>query len=156
MQNVTAMKDKQSQKVIDLLSHFLADTYVLYLKTQNFHWNVKGPYFYSLHNLFDEQYRELAAAIDEIAERIRALGGITPASFSQFTQLSSLKDEKGSDQSSETMLQKLLKDHEMLIQSASDMIPKSQHAKDEGTADLLIQRLKAHEKMAWMLRSSLK
>lgn len=154
MQNVSTIKDKQLQKVADLLSHFLADTYVLYLKTQNFHWNVTGSLFYSLHKLFEDQYRELAAAIDEIAERIRSIGSMAPASFAQFLQLASLKEEKGIEQSSEDMIRKLLKDHELLAQSAADMIPKAQHAKDEGTADLLIQRLKAHEKMAWMLKSS--
>lgn len=155
MQNVSTIKDKQAQKVADLLSHFLADTYALYLKTQNFHWNVTGPYFYSLHKLFEEQYLELAAAIDEIAERIRALGRLAPASFSEFSRLTSIKEES-MDISAESMIQKLLKDHTMLSNSASDLIPKSQQAHDEGTADLLIQRLKAHDKMAWMLRSSIK
>lgn len=154
MQNVTPMKDKKLEKVADLLSHFLADTYMLYLKTQNFHWNVKGPHFYSLHKLFEEQYIELAAAVDEIAERIRALGAPTPATFTQFLQLSSLKEDKGT-LSAEQMLQKLTKDHETLAASATEMIPKAQHAHDEGTADLLIQRLKSHEKAAWMLSVSL-
>jgi len=153
MQNVTTMKDKKLEKVADLLSHFLADTYLLYLKTQNFHWNVKGPHFYSLHKLFEEQYLELALAVDDIAERIRALGSITPASFNQFLQLSSLKEDKGT-LSAEEMLKKLAKDHETLAAAAADMIPKAQHAHDEGTADLLIQRLKVHEKAVWMLEIS--
>lgn len=154
MQNVSPIKDKQLQKVADLLAHFLADTYALYLKTQNFHWNVRGPYFYSLHKMFEEQYVELSQAVDEIAERIRALGCLAPASFGQFAQLTSIKDEKG-DQTAEQMVQKLAKDHGILMQSAMDIIPKAQHAHDEGTADLLIQRLKVHEKTIWMLQSSL-
>ena len=111
MQHVTAVKTSPSQKIADELIHFLADTYTLYLKTQNFHWNVKGPQFYSLHKMFEEQYLELAAAVDEIAERIRALGSYTPASFAQFASLSSLK-EATAEINAESMIQKLLKDHE--------------------------------------------
>ncbi len=128
---------------------------MLYLKTQNFHWNVKGPYFYSLHKMFEEQYLELAAAIDEIAERIRALDSYTPASFSQFANLSSLK-EATSEINAESMVQKLLKDHETMVEHAAMIIVKAQKVHDESTADLLIQRQKVHEKTAWMLKSSLK
>lgn len=155
MQNVSTMRDKQTQKVAELLSHFLADTYALYLKTQNFHWNVTGPHFYSLHKLFEEQYLELASAIDEIAERIRALGQKAPASFSAFSNLTSLQEEDVNLPATR-MIEKLLKDHETLAAAANEIIPKSQHAHDEGSADLLIQRLKAHQKMAWMLQSTVK
>jgi starvation-inducible DNA-binding protein len=154
MQQVTSVKPQHSQKIADELIHFLADTYTLYLKTQNFHWNVTGPYFYSLHKMFDEQYQELAAAVDEIAERIRALGSFTPASFSQFSQLSSIK-EATLALNAEDMIKKLLKDHAAMINHAKIIIEKAQKAQDEGTADLLVQRLKSHEKIAWMLKSSL-
>jgi len=155
MQHVTAVKTSPSQKIADELTHFLADTYALYLKTQNFHWNVKGPHFYSLHKMFEEQYQELAAAVDEIAERIRALGSYTPASFSQFASLSSLK-EATSEINAENMIQKLLKDHEAMMNHSAMIITKAQKVHDESTADLLIQRQKAHEKTAWMLKSSLR
>jgi starvation-inducible DNA-binding protein len=155
MQQQTATKKQHLEKVSEELGHFLADTYALYLKTQNFHWNVTGPLFYTLHKMFEEQYLELASAVDEIAERIRSLGGYTPASFSQFSQLTSLKEEKEKVEAV-TMIEKLLKDHETLAQHAMHLIETAQSADDEGTADLLIQRLKAHEKFAWMLRSSLR
>jgi starvation-inducible DNA-binding protein len=143
------------QKVSEELGHFLADTYALYLKTQNFHWNITGPLFYTLHKMFEEHYLELALAVDEIAERIRSLGGYTPASFSQFSQLTSLKEEKEKVEAT-AMVEKLLKDHETLAQHAIHLIATAQTAGDEGTADLLIQRLKVHEKFAWMLRASLR
>lgn len=149
-----ATKHHYSQKIADELKHFLADTYTLYLKTQNFHWNVKGSDFYSLHKMFEEQYIELAAAVDEIAERLRALGSYTPASFSQFAQLTSIKEEKH-EISAKEMLEKLANDHEIMAQNALEMIPKAQKVHDEGTADLLIQRSKVHDKVAWMLKSSL-
>ena len=155
MQHIAVIKTPHAQKIADELAHFLADTYVLYLKTQNFHWNVKGPQFYFLHKMFEEQYQALALAVDEIAERIRSLGGYAPASFSQFSNLSSLK-EVTTELNAETMIQKLLKDHEIMINHIATIISKTQKAQDEGTTDLLIQRLKEHEKTAWMLRSSLK
>lgn len=154
MHQQTSVKTKHAQKVSEELGHFLADTYALYLKTQNFHWNVSGPFFFPLHKMFEEQYQELALAVDEIAERIRSLGGYTPASFSQFMQLTSLKEEKGKIDA-EMMIEKLLKDHETLSQHANHLIETAQTLNDEGTADLLIQRLKVHEKFAWMLRNSL-
>lgn len=155
MEQATNHKLQHTQKVADELKHFLADTYALYLKTQNFHWNVKGPDFYSLHKMFEEQYQELAAAVDEIAERIRAIGSYAPASFSQFAQLTSIKEEKN-ELKAEEMINILLKDHEVMSQNATEMIPKAQKAQDEGTADLLIQRAKVHDKVAWMLKSSLR
>lgn len=156
MHHVTSAKaSSKASKIADELAHFLADTYVLYLKTQNFHWNVKGPNFYSLHKLFEEQYVELAAAIDELAEQIRALGSYTPASFSQYTNLSSLKEATG-ELKAEEMLQTLLDDHLTMASHAAMIIEKAQQADDESTADILIQRQKTHEKTAWMLKSSLK
>src|SRR3989338_11479539 len=113
MQTDTATQKQTMQKVADELAHFLADTYAVYLKTQNFHWNVKGPLFFSLHKMFEEQYQELATAVDDIAERIRALGCTTPASFAQFSKLTSIKEET-LDVNAEDMVKKLLKDHEIL------------------------------------------
>ncbi len=149
-----AAKNSPCTKIADELTHFLADSYLLYLKTQNFHWNVTGPNFYSLHKLFEEQYQELALAVDEIAERIRSLGCFTRASFSEFSTLSSLKEEKH-EVDAQNMLKKLMLDHETLSKHASHLIPKFQKSGDEGTADLLIQRMKSHDKAAWMLKSSL-
>lgn len=154
MEHTAASKLHYSEKIAEELTHFFADTYALYLKTQNFHWNVTGHNFFALHKMFEEQYQELALAVDEIAERIRALGSYTVASFSQFSQLSSIKDETKL-LTAVDMIQRLAEDHEALAKHAMLEIPKAQKANDEGTADLLIQRLKAHEKAAWMLRSSL-
>jgi starvation-inducible DNA-binding protein len=155
MQHETSIKNKHLDKVAEELGHFLADTYALYLKTQNFHWNVTGPLFHTLHKMFEEQYQDLGTAIDEIAERIRSLGAYAPASFSQFSQLTSLKEEKEKIDAA-AMIDKLLNDHEIMAQHAVHLIATAQSADDEGTADLLIQRLKTHEKFAWMLRSSLR
>jgi starvation-inducible DNA-binding protein len=155
MQTATNTLNQHAQKIAEELTHYLADTYALYLKTQNFHWNVTGPTFYSLHKMFEEQYQELAAATDEIAERIRALGSAVPASFSEFSKLTSIKEE-GSTNSAENMLKKLCQDHETLSQQATMIIAKSQEAEDEATTDLLIQRQRAHDKAAWMLRSSIR
>lgn len=154
MEPLTATKNQHQQKVADELKHLLADTYALYLKTQNFHWNVTGPNFQALHLMFENQYQELAAAVDEIAERIRALETITPASFTEFSKLTSLKEATGA-YSAEEMLKALQHDHETLADHISSVIPTMQKAQDEGSADLLIQRVKVHQKTAWMLRSSL-
>lgn len=150
----TAAKSQHSQKIADELTHFLADTYTLYLKTQNFHWNVTGPNFYALHLLFEAQYNELAGAVDIIAERIRALGGHTPASFSEFLKLTSIK-EASQAIAAEDMLKKLTKDHEILSEHANIILQKAEKANDQGTMDMLIQRIREHDKAAWMLRSSL-
>ena len=154
MQTETSIKNQHSQKIADELSHFLADTYAVYLKTQNFHWNVRGPLFYSLHKMFEEQYQALANAVDDIAERIRALGGNAPASFSEFSKLTSIKEET-STPTAEEMIKQLLKDHDILSDHAGIILTKAQKAQDEGTVDLLIERLREHEKTAWMLKSSL-
>jgi len=155
MQTLTSTKKQQLQKVADELIHLLADTYTLYLKTQNFHWNVTGPHFASLHVLFEEQYKELADATDIIAERIRALGCHAPASFAEFSKLSSLKEAPTSDVAAKDMLKQLLRDHEIIIKQLSHMIEKAEKAHDEGTLDLLTERIRVHEKTAWMLRSSI-
>lgn len=136
------------------LGLILADTYVLYTKTQNFHWNVEDPRFYSLHLLLEKQYEDLAEAIDEIAERIRMLGERSPASLKQFLDMASLNESDG-DLSGDEMFEVLLNDHETLCRFIRERIALASKLGDEGTADLLIQRLRFHEKTAWMLRSHL-
>jgi starvation-inducible DNA-binding protein len=140
------------QQISQRLGLILADTYVLYIKTQNFHWNIVDPRFYSLHQFLEKQYEELAEAVDELAERIRMLGEKSPATLKQFLEMTSLK-ESDSSLNSDQMLKQLLQDHETLIQHIRKQIADSSDLGDEGTADLLIQRLRFHEKTAWMLRA---
>lgn len=146
------MKNHTTQ-MTEGLAKLLADTYTLYLKTQNFHWNVTGPLFHSLHKMFEEEYIELAAAVDEIAERIRALGANAPGSFADFLKLTSIKEETGTPIAS-SMVEKLLADHEIIIAHLQSMMPVAQNMQDEATLDLLITRTEIHQKTAWMLRSS--
>ena len=134
------------------LSRLLADTYTLYLKTHNFHWNVKGPMFNTLHLMFEEQYTELATAVDEIAERIRALGVTAPGSYKQFAALTSIEEETG-ELTAEEMIGQLVTDQETVVRTARSVFPEAENASDEPTADLLTQRMQIHEKTAWMLRS---
>ncbi|MEQ8664960.1 MAG: Dps family protein [Rhodospirillales bacterium] len=134
------------------LSRLLADSYTLYLKTHNFHWNVTGPMFNTLHLMFEQQYTELAAAVDEIAERIRALGVAAPGSYSQFAALTEIAEETGTP-SAEEMIAQLVKDQETVVRTARSVLPLAEEASDEPTADLLTQRMQMHEKTAWMLRS---
>lgn len=154
--SVTSLPSKNNhhQKIADELAHLLADTYTVYIKTQNYHWNVTGPNFHSLHLMFEAQYTELAAAIDVIAERIRSLKCKTPASLSQFQKLTSIKEEHGIT-ASKDMLKILLKDHEIIVNHAYNILTKATKAQDEATMDLLIERIREHEKTAWMLRSCL-
>lgn len=140
--------------ITDGLAKLLADTYTLYVKTQNFHWHVTGPNFYSLHKMFEEQYTELATATDTIAERIRALGQHAPASFEQFLKLTSIKEETLSIPAND-MVKQLAKDHETLCKTALAIVPAAQAQKDEATLTLLIDRVESHEKTGWMLRSSM-
>ncbi len=134
------------------LSRFLADTYALYLKTQNFHWNVRGPEFYSLHLLFEKQYEELAEAVDEIAERIRALGFYVDASFSGFKDKTSIREET-KVLTSKDMLLELIEAHETLIRGVRKVAEIGDNDGDFATVDMIGRRLGAHEKMAWFLRS---
>jgi starvation-inducible DNA-binding protein len=136
------------------LSRLLADTYTLYVKTHNFHWNVTGPLFNTLHLMFETQYTELALAVDLIAERIRALGLPAPGSYAQFTQLTCLQEETGVP-AAEEMIRQLVKDQEAVVRTARSIFPVVEKASDEPTADLLTQRMQVHEKTAWMLRSLL-
>ena len=145
---------KERKAIADGLSHLLADSYTLYLKTHNFHWNVTGPMFSTLHTLFETQYTELATAVDEIAERIRALGVPAPGSYKQFAELSSIKEETGTP-SAEGMIRQLVEGQEAVVRTARKVFPVVDSANDEPTADLLTQRMQVHEKNAWMLRSLL-
>lgn len=140
--------------VITALKHLLADSYTLYLKTQNFHWNVTGPQFQSLHALFMAQYSDLALAIDEIAERIRALGDFAPGSYSAYAQLATIKECTTRPAASE-MVKELAADQTIIITTLTTLLKAAQSAGDEPSADLAIQRITLHEKNRWMLNSSL-
>jgi starvation-inducible DNA-binding protein len=142
------------QAISDGLSNLLADTYTLYLKTQSFHWNVTGPMFRALHSMFEEQYSELAGAVDEIAERIRALGHTAPGSFSHFLKLASVQEEDGAP-AAEEMIRQLVAGHEAVVRTARNAFTTADEAEDQVTADLLTERMQVHEKQAWMLRSLL-
>ena len=154
MQIDIGIDEKARKDIADGLSHLLADSYTLYLKTHNFHWNVTGPMFNTLHLMFEGQYTELATAVDEIAERIRALGHPAPGSYAQFTKLSKVKEETGTP-AAEEMIKQLVEAHETVARTAREVFPTAEAASDEPTADLLTQRLQVHEKTAWMLRSLL-
>ena len=136
------------------LSKVLADSYLLYIKTHAFHWNVKGPMFNTLHLMFEEQYNDLFAAVDEIAERIRALGYLAPGSYKSFSELSSITESE-QELSANDMIKELLKGQETLIRTLRELISIADQAKDEATTDLATVRMKQHEKTAWMLRSLL-
>lgn len=136
------------------LSKLLADSYTLYLKTHNYHWNVTGPMFQTLHLMFETQYTELADAVDVIAERIRSLGERAPGSYIEFSKLTEIKEDTNPPGARE-MISNLVISHETLIRSARSLFPKVEEAGDEASADLLTQRIQIHEKTAWMLRSLL-
>mgnify|MGYP000247612256 CR=1 FL=1 len=144
--------EEQRKAIAHGLSVLLADTYTLYLKTHNYHWNVTGPMFQTLHTLFETQYTELALAVDEIAERIRALGEFAPGSYKQYAKLTSIK-EADDIPSAEEMIKDLVKGQEAIAKTARSIIPVADKALDEVTLDLLTQRMTVHEKNAWMLRS---
>jgi starvation-inducible DNA-binding protein len=146
--------DNDVQRVTDALSNVLADTFILYLKTHNFHWNVTGPMFGTLHQMFEEQYNELWLAVDAIAERIRSLGFIAPGSYGEFRKLTYLNEAPAATNASE-MIAELLRDHETAARTARSALAVARTAVDAPTEDLLTQRLAVHEKAAWMLRSLL-
>lgn len=147
--------DEQDRKAIaEGLSRLLADTYTLYLKTHNFHWNVTGPMFTTLHTMFEQQYTELALAVDQIAERIRALGQYAPGTYGAYAQLSSIKEADGVPPADE-MIKQLVQGQEAVVRTARSIFPLLDKVSDEPTADLLTQRMQVHEKTAWMLRSLL-
>jgi len=146
--------DKERRAIAEGLSRLLADSYTLYLKTHNFHWNVTGPQFNTLHLMFEAQYSELALAVDLIAERIRALDHPAPGSYAQYSKLSSIKEETGVPKAKE-MIKQLVAGQEAVTRTAREIFPTVDKAHDEPTADLLTQRMQVHEKNAWMLRSLL-
>ncbi|MBS2127861.1 non-specific DNA-binding protein DpsA [Burkholderia thailandensis] len=148
------INDKDRKKIAAGLSRLLADTYTLYLKTHNFHWNVTGPMFNTLHLMFEEQYNELWLAVDLVAERIRTLGVVAPGTYREFAKLSSIPEADGVP-AAEDMIRQLVEGHEAVVRTARAIFPDADAASDEPTADLLTQRLQTHEKTAWMLRSLL-
>lgn len=148
------IEESQRKNIADGLSRLLADSYTLYLKTHNYHWNVTGPMFQTLHLMFETQYTELALAVDVIAERIRSLGEKAPGSYIEFSKLSSIKEAVG-NVSATDMVSDLVKAQESVIKTARSLFPLADEAHDEATADLLTQRIQLHEKTAWMLRSLL-
>jgi starvation-inducible DNA-binding protein len=136
------------------LSTLLANTYTLYLKSHNYHWNVTGPMFTTLHTMFETQYTEYALAVDEIAERIRALGAYAPGSFTAFAALSQVTEETGHPNAT-TMLQNLIVDQEKVVEAARAVFAAAEASKDQASADLAVRRMDVHQKNAWMLRSHL-
>ena len=143
-----------SQKVIEDLRSVLADSYSLFLKTQNYHWNVTGPNFQALHSMFERQYNDLFTAIDVIAERIRALGEKAPGSYSSFTKITNIK-EGNINNNATTMVKELAEDQEVIVNTLNKTLKSAQTVGDEVTADIMISRIEAHQKNAWMLNSSL-
>lgn len=148
------IQERDRDAISEGLSRLLADTYTLYLKTHNFHWNVTGPMFNTLHLMFETQYTELALAVDLIAERIRALGYFAPGSYKAFAELTSIAEETEVPKAEE-MIKLLVEGNEAVIRTAREVFPLAEHAHDEASCDLLTQRMQTHEKTAWMLRSLL-
>jgi starvation-inducible DNA-binding protein len=150
----TGLRDEDRARITDGLAHLLADTATLYFKTHGYHWNVTGPLFTSLHNLFEEQYRELYGSIDVVAERIRALGHRAPGSYRELAKLTSVPEAEGTPGATE-MVEDLALGHEQVARTARELLPVADQAGDQPTVDLLSARVGAHEKAAWMLRSML-
>ena len=150
----SGMDSGQRREVADAVANVMADAYRLLINTQGLHWNVEGPMFNTLHLMFEEHYTELAPAVDEIAERIRALGVKAPGSYSAFGKLTSIEEATG-DESAEEMIRQLVIGQETVARTAREAIKAAEAASDEPTADLLTQRMQIHEKNAWMLRSML-
>jgi starvation-inducible DNA-binding protein len=146
------IKETDRQAIVQGLSVLLANTYTLYLKTHNYHWNVTGPMFNTLHLMFEQQYTELATAVDEIAERIRALGEFAPGSYRAYAALTSIPEDEHIP-SAEDMIKNLVAAQETIARQAREVIAIASEASDEPSADLLTQRMQVHEKTAWMLRS---
>ncbi len=150
----TGISEEHRKEIADGLSRLLADSYTLYLQTHNFHWNVTGPMFQTLHVMFELHYTELAIAVDDIAERIRALGMQAPGTYTEFTELTSIKEVSGVPKATE-MIRLLVEGHETVVRTARSVFAAVGNASDEASADLLTQRMQVHEKTAWMLRSLL-
>lgn len=154
MKTLTELDQNACQKIGQGLAQILADTYILYTKTQNFHWNVVDERFHSLHEMFEEQYKQLAEMVDELAERLRMLRLKSPGGLRQFLEIGTLQDAQ-QDLPGNEMIRELMHDHEALAAHIRPKIEEAVKMGDEGTGDLLIQQLRIHEKMAWMLRSHL-
>ena len=154
MKNVS-ISEEDRKRVAEMLNGVLADSYRLALKTQNFHWNVSGPQFKALHDLFEEQYGDLAEAVDDLAERVRALGFAAPGGFNVFERLSVIEDAPEEPGTANEMLRGLAEDNTMLEGRARAALEVAEGVGDEATADMLIARMTAHDKAAWMLRASL-
>lgn len=148
------ISEEHRKEIAEGLSRLLADSYLVYLKSHNYHWNVTGKLFQPLHELFEEHYTELAEAIDVIAERIRALGYRAPGSFREFSEITSITEDTEVPKALD-MVKQLAKDHETILQTARETLPACEEAGDEASLDLLTQRLHVHSKVAWMLRSHL-
>jgi starvation-inducible DNA-binding protein len=151
----TGISRENLQKITNILNDNLADEYVLLTKTRNYHWNVEDPRFNDLHKFFEEQYELISAAVDEIAERVRAVGGKSRATLKEFMNSTQIKEDVGSFPDADNMLQNLLSDHETIIKTLRKNINECQELDDEGTANFLTDKMEEHEKMAWMLRSSI-
>jgi starvation-inducible DNA-binding protein len=150
----TGIDEEYRKQIVEGVSLVLGNTYTLYLKTHNFHWNVTGPMFQTLHLMFEQEYKELATAVDLVAERIRALNAPAPGSYSAFIKLTSIAEETGVPKA-EDMIRQLVDGHETVIRVARSVFPVAEDAGDQVTLDLLTQRMQVHEKTAWMLRSLL-
>lgn len=146
------IEESDRQAIAEGLSRLLADTYSLYLKTHYFHWNVTGPMFHSLHQMFEEEYTELSQAVDDIAERIRTLGAVAPGSYSEYAELSSVPETREVPEAQE-MVRLLVEGNEAVVRTARSAFPAAERAGDEATVDLITERMRTHEKTAWMLRS---
>lgn len=150
----TGIAEKDRKKIAEGLSHVLADTYTLYLKTHNFHWNVTGPMFQTLHLMFQTQYNEIWLAVDMVAERIRGLGFPAPGTYKELSALTSIKDSDGIPKAKE-MIRQLIDGQEAVVRTARGLLPVAEKAGDQPTVDLLSARMLVHEQNAWMLRSLL-
>jgi starvation-inducible DNA-binding protein len=148
------MTNSPKKDIVEALSRLLADSYTLYLKTHNYHWNVTGPMFTTLHTLFETEYTELALAVDEIAERIRAVGAYAPGSYTEFAKLSSIKEETGHPEAKQ-MIANLVADQRTVASSARRVIEVAEAARDQASTDLGTRRVEVHEKNAWMLQAHL-
>ena len=155
MENINIGIDSEHRSIVaGGLKHLLADSYTLYLQTHNFHWNVTGPQFRELHLLFEEHYNELAVAVDDIAERIRTLGAPAPGTYREFAALSSIEEVAGVP-GAEEMVKILTASHEQVVRTCREVLQQAQAAEDESSAALISDRMRIHEKTAWMLRSML-
>jgi starvation-inducible DNA-binding protein len=147
------INESDRNEIANGLKKLLADSYTLYLQTHNFHWNVTGPQFRELHLMFEEHYTELAVAVDDVAERIRTLGVAVPATYRSFAELSRIKEVDGVPEAAQ-MVTLLMRGHEAVVKTCREVLKLSQHAEDESTSALVSDRMRVHEKTAWMLRAT--